>query len=365
MNAVTSNPSHSTPKSAVRSDRLVPIPLIDREPTFLDLLLTLARRKGTVALMAALGGVLAMAYMILMPRPFSFVTIIEIGSASHQTGAISPIEIPDASIVKLTNAYLPAIERAYDKTNGKPGFVSGIDVKNPRGTALILLSSTGPERDQDEHRTLHRQLAERLLSEHRKQFQLIRANLDLELEQAKRGLAAVKDHAQTLRLRRSLLEEKRTLTNQRLQDLEKELGKMIANREAAGKNLSGQDQVLTLMMIDLQLTREREKRDELQSQLTLGLVEEGERLTRDEADNQRQQQDHEASVAQVQARRANVAETRMIDEPQKSQRSAGIRASAILALGLGLGLLCGCLLAFLREALAVRARQSTLAQGMV
>jgi chromosome segregation ATPase len=201
-------------------------------------------------------------------------------------------------------------------------------------------------------------MSERLMAEHRRQIQLIRTSLDLELDSAKRSAAALKDKVASLTLRRSLLQDKRMLTEQRLRDLDQEIVRVTTNREAAGRSINGQEQVLTVMMLDLQMAREKEKRDELQRQLTIGLAEENDQVTREEADLQRAQQEQDGRIAGIQARIAHLSETRLVDEPQRSQRPVGLGGMMILALGLFAGLVVGMLVAFLRQAMQDRASRN-------
>jgi LPS O-antigen subunit length determinant protein (WzzB/FepE family) len=139
--------------------------------------------------------------------------------------------------------------------------------------------------------------------------------------------------------------------DQRMRDIEKELMVVTANREMASKSVSGQEQVLTLMMLDLQLSRERDKRDELRQEYTLGLAEEADRLVRDEANLQRTLQDREGAIAMIEARIVHLSETRRVNEPLRSQKPVGIGRATIVILAVIIGLMIGLLLVWLRQGL--------------
>lgn len=331
------------------------LPKDQEAPSFIDVLLTLWLHKMMVILWVIAGTAAGVVLALALPRSYAVTTIIQLGS--YQQGATSAIETPESVIAKVTNAYLPVIERAHAQTSGQPLFTLGLDLKNPKGTTLLLMTSKAMAERENEHITLHTRVAERVLDDHRREFQLLRTNLGLELDQARRALAAVKDQAGTLVLRRTLLEEKRTLVNRQMAEIEGELRRIVANRDTAGKNVSGQDQVLTLMMLDLQLAREREKRDDLQRQQLLGLVEEADRLARDEAELQRTQQSHEGNIAAIQARIAHVAETKLIGDTQHSLKPTGINRAVIVALGVFSGLGLGISIVVLLGALADRRRR--------
>ncbi len=344
MNVMTPTP---TPGQSTAHADLPAHAITDREsePTFTDLP-TLMRHKRVIIACTLVGAIGGVALAMQTPRTYSFTTTMELGST--QVGSSNPIEPAEAVIAKVTNAFLPSIERAYGETIGDPGFSIGLDIKNPKGTNLLLMKSKGPLDKQDEHRELHHQVVERVLAEHHQDFQMVRTNLDLELEQARRDAAALKDQAASLLLRRTWLQESRNLTNDRLVKIDSELARLATNREIAGKTVSAQDQVLTLMMLDMDRNREQDKRDNLQRQLSLGLAEEADRLTRDEADLKRTEQEQAGRITAIQARIANVAETKLVGEIQRSQKPVGMGKTLIAGLGVILGMTVGMMSAFLQ-----------------
>jgi len=349
MNA---HPPHSAIPQALSEWSAERLPA--QEPSFIDLLVTLAQHKVVVIGCTALGLAAGVTIAVLVPRSYAYLTTLELGTL--QQGSASAIESPEAVIAKVTNVFLPVIERSHGETIGEPGFTLGMDIKNPRGTNLVVLTSKGPVDHEQEHVTLHQRVAERVLNGHKQQFQMLRTNLELELEQARRAAAALKDQAATLVLRRALLEEDSTRNTRRLAKIEGEMARIAGNRDVASKNLTGQEQVLTVMMLDLELARERGKQDELDRQLTLGMKESRDRLIRDEADLQRTEQDHLGKITAIQARMAIVAVTKLVDEPQRSQKPVGMGRSLIAILGVVVGMLAGIGIALTRQALLNRAR---------
>lgn len=351
MNAPSLSPAMPTRRSG---SHVVQLPQM-AEPGFIDLLLTLwgNRRLMIVSLASCLvlGGTVA----ALWPPTYAYATTIEIGTMQRGE-SFSVIEPPEAVVAKISNAFLPAIEQAHGLATATPGFTLNLSVKNPRGTGLLILTSKATEADQDTHLSIHRQLAERIREEHRRHVALMRTNLGLEVAEARRLANAIKDRSNTLAVRRSLIEEKRQLTAKRLQEIDGELARISANREHAGKSLTGQEQVLTLMMLDLQLTRERDRRDALQRELVLGLVEENDGLARDEAEIQRDRQDREGHIAAIEARIANLSETRIVDGPQRSQKPTGIGPAIIMAIALVTGVMVGIASAMLAQGLRDRRR---------
>jgi capsular polysaccharide biosynthesis protein len=326
------------------------VTLLQAEPTFIDLLLTLMRHKAIIIICTAIGACIGGMAAIMVPRTYAYTTTLEIGRV-QEGAAMAGIEVPEAVIAKVTNAFLPAIERAHGDARGESGFTLGLEVKNPRGTNLVIITSKAATDRQEEHLTLHRKVADRVLAEHQSEFKLLRTNMELELDQARRAAAGFKDQEATLALRRTLLQEKRALASKRITEIDNELASKTESRTTAGRSLTGQDQVLTLMMLDIEITRERDKRDDVQRELALGLVEETHRLSRDEADLLRIRQDQEDRITAIQARIANVAETRLIGEPQRSQKPVGLGKTMQGIIGVFLGFGLGVIAAFFRQAM--------------
>jgi hypothetical protein len=133
---------------------------------------------ASVAICTALGVIAA----VLLPRSYGFTTTIEIGQVQLQGGGSALIEPTEAVIAKITNAFLPQIERAYEERNGRTGFTIGMDVRSPRGTSLLLLSSKGSQAQQEEHISIHSLIVQRVVEEHRREVELMRTNLGQELD---------------------------------------------------------------------------------------------------------------------------------------------------------------------------------------
>lgn len=311
---------------------------LHHEPGLIDLMAITWQNRWLViaclALSAAMGGMVT----AFSERPYAYTTTIEIGTVQRQDAA-SAIEPSESVLAKIDNAFLPAIEQAHGSAIAEPGFTVNLKVKNPRGTGLLILSSKGPEARQADHIAIQQQVAARIIEEHRRHIDLMRTTLRLEIEEARRSASAMKSKSSTLAMRRDLIQQKKELTTRRLHEIDNEMARISSNREQAGKSLTNQEQVLTVMMLDLQVMRERDRRDELQRELIVGLAEEGEALARDEVDFRRDEQNQQGRIAGIEARLANLSQTRIIGEPQRSQSPVGIGGAVIMAIALGVGLL--------------------------
>jgi len=344
MNAIPPTPIQSS-RSPRHSDLLR---IAGAEHTLFDLLLIFIRYKWTLALATVAGTAIGVLVAMVLPRTYAYTTIIEVGRTEQ--GAAAMIESPDAVISKISNVYLPAIERQHGQQIGKPSFVLGLESKNPRGTKLVVMVSKGTEEQEDEHLSLHRQVAERVVVDHRRELQLLRTTFDLDLAEAGRAAAACKDKITSLAVRRTLEQEKYSLTTQQLRQLDEGVKQIEANRDSAGKFLNRQDQVLTLLMLDLQVAREREKQHDMQRDLAIGYAAEAERLAQEEADLHRSQQEQDGRITGIQARIAHIADSRVIGDPQRSQLPVGMGRVMITVIGIIMGVVSGIGIALLAQA---------------
>lgn len=354
MNANIPNPSASGRPTSISSSVLR---IVGSESGLVNILLLLARFKWIVIPAMLVGGGIGLLLAVVVPRSFAYSTTLEVGSVERESTAV--IESPDSIISKITTVHLPAIEREYGTTIGQSGFVLGLEVKNPRNTNLVVLTSKGPLDEESTHRFVQGKIVDCILADHRDKLAFLRTNLTLELEQSRRQAESLKDQAAALVVRRTLLEERRSLTTQRIEQIENDLARVINNRELAGKSLTGQDQVLTLMMLDLQLVRERDKSMDLKRELAVGLAEERDRITREEADLARSQKDQDGRIAAIQARISNIDASKLVGETQRSQKAVSFDPIVVFGVTLVLGAFFGIMLAVCAQAiLAGRASAS-------
>lgn len=365
-------PPNPTPGNLQMSARSSVMQLIETEPSLIDLLFMLARYKWLVITTCLLGTAIGFFLAITVPRSFSYSTTIHIGSIERESIYLSRqvgyadkdstdlIESPDAIISNITTVYLPTIEREYGTTINQPGFVLGLEVKNPRNTNLIVMTSKGPLDDEAAHRAIQAKIADRILADHRKKFAFLHANLTQELEECRRQADALKDQAAALAVRQTLLQERRGLAKNRIEQNENDLARVINNRELAGKSLAGQDQLLTLMMLDLQLLRERDKSMELKRELAVDLTEAQDRITREEADLSRSRQDQMSRIAAIQARISHVDVSRVVGETQRSQKAVSFDPIVIVGLAAVLGTSFGIMLAACARAILARRASASL-----
>lgn len=345
-------PPEPIPSNPARIGDSVPVLTAhpDDEVGLFDLLVTVMHHWPVVIVGAVLGLVVGAGYVQMAPRQFAFTTTIEIGSLG-QGGATSDVESPETVMAKLNNAYLPVLEHAHALASEDPGFSMGLDVKNPRGTSLVVLTSRAPLTDEAEQTSLHQELSRKIADEHNRKFRFVRTLLDLEEAESRRALVAIAARVEGLTHQRALLQERKTLVTNRLAEVDQTVAQVSQNRATAAKNLTAQGQALTLMMLDVEFSREQDRQENLRRELSLTLEEEGDRLTRAAGDLDRERQDQQGRIAAIQARIQNAAETRIIGHAQRSRKPVG-PGSSLIIIGLAAGGILGVLLALMKQAIS-------------
>jgi uncharacterized protein involved in exopolysaccharide biosynthesis len=290
--------------------------VLDQTP--FDSLLSLFRYKWLLLTGAVVGLGVGIAMGMTLVRSYAYTTVVEIGKTDQL------IETPDSCVAKLMNAYIPEVQMQNRTASDDHQSVIDLEVKNPRNSNLLVFTSKAPQADESAHIAVHQQVTDRLLEDHHKQAAIFRMNLEFELNQARQKLDELKDQNNTIALQMKLIEQNRALTNSQLSDSNAYLDRVTRNRESAGKVLSGNDQLLTLLMIDNQLAQEQNKRNLLQERLQVGLVQDEERVNKDLASNKRSIQTQEEQVKQLQFRLSNILETRVIASSRRSMSPVGL-----------------------------------------
>lgn len=352
MSAIPPEPTSNNP---ARISDTVPVLTAhpDGEAGLLDLLVTVMHHWSVVVVGAGLGLAVGAGCMLTVPRQFSFTTTIEVGSL-EQGGAASVVESPETVIAKINNAYLPVLEHAHALANEDPGFSMGLDVKNPRGTSLVVLTSRAPITDEAEQTSLHQKISQKIADEHNRKFRFVRSMLDLEEAESRRALVTIAARLESLTQQRALLQERKTLVTNRLAEVDQTVAQVSQNRATAAKNLTAQEQALTLMMLDVEFSREQDRQENLRRELSLTLEEEEARLIRDAGDLDRERQDQLGRIAAIQARIQNTAETRVVGQAQRSRRPVGLNGVMMIIIGFAAGGITGVMLAVMKQSTSIR-----------
>ena len=309
------------------------------EISLVDLWLVLARRKwviiGVFFVVLGLGGVFA----FLKPQSYRYSTPIEIGTNLVQTKdtGLQPqmIEPPGVVQAKLEKVFIPLALRRY-RDKHPEGFLPEIKVTLPQDGAksgstdsqIVLLESRGPLARQDVIKNLQNEVVEELVDDHKKmlvfprqQYAVVLAQETLQLnaledpqifavqlkeqerkiDQAKIGLANLKDQARVLTVEKKGLAEKQRLYEKQIKDLNATLAQARGRHPAAEKEVTDEAKALTFLMVNNQLESTRSRLADLEEKLYVDLQNQSDRLESQIANNQRQQQAQVRSVDELQS----------------------------------------------------------------
>ncbi len=158
--------------------------LIDAdEISLMELWAVLLRRWKTMATVSALCLLIGIAAVLSTSTKFLFSTTIELARTSSQL--IKPVAAIQA---ELKESYIPRMIAAENRTE-----VLESDVKNPRGSQVLVLTSLGRSADEDAIRTLHRSILDLLIKDQavlieevkaplRKEYSLLEARVKVDTQ---------------------------------------------------------------------------------------------------------------------------------------------------------------------------------------
>ena len=337
------------------------------------------------------------------PVKYIFTTSIEIGTTltSNGVGTVSrPIESPDMVLAKLKETYIPlAVAQMLDEHSDSS---FDVQVKNPKESNLIVLTSKGIPEMAESLRALHTQAIKPLLEDHRRilavpyrDYEILASkeniklkalkdmrvyvveekNLTIQLSSAKMKSADLDDRKNLLLFQEKRLAETQELLRQQIAKIEENLARAHANWPKAIANVGGSEaQAMTLLMITSQIEMNERRLSELQERLNIGLENQKQILQKDVAENRRawvlqkeqieklqsqltklkvqresEQELQQKVVASIENKLASLIDTRILGAAVRSGVPSGPGKSAVLAAAGILGLVLGVVVVFFLE----------------
>lgn len=335
-----------------QAQRLEPVPPTlweDRdEISLVDLGLMLWRRRLAVVATALAITALGLAAALLTPKKYGYTTTIELGTRVEDQKTVS-IEPPETALAKVTEGYIPVTRHRHLDQHGDAEGSFEIEARLPRDSQLIILESEGREQDARVYRQLQQQVAEALIADHNRSFTVLRNGIELERQQAQRGLDALKDSEQVLRADIERLELSTELLHRQIADTNALIEAAVRNREQAVREANDEARAMTLLMLDNEVQQNRTRLAGLEEQLQVGMAQRRDALSNKVRENRRQQDARQAAIQRLDLRLENFRETRAVATGLQSIEPVGISRAVIAVLGAMLGGLCGLLLAFSLE----------------
>ncbi len=130
----------------------------------------------------------------MAPHQYTFSTTIQIGDTlvSNGTGTVlRAIEPPEVVMAKIKESYIPfAVNKMM---NDREKISLDVQVRNPKGSNLIILSSKGPLSMSESYKDLHNLVVKPILEDHLKIIDVPRRSFLISSQQANIKLKNLED----------------------------------------------------------------------------------------------------------------------------------------------------------------------------
>lgn len=119
----------------------------------------------------------------LLPAPqYGYTSSIEIGSF-YRDNEIRLIEHIHTTKAKLESAIIPAVQSLMrEQTRGQQEEMTEVGVSLPRKSALLLISTEGPEAESERHRKIHQVVISALAKDHAEKLATYRQSIQTEID---------------------------------------------------------------------------------------------------------------------------------------------------------------------------------------
>lgn len=455
-------PQHMVPRNL----EAYPAYYQEDEISLIDLWLVLVKRKKIILLTIAVMLLLGLLYVLMVPKKYLFHTSVEIGTTLVRSGdgmVTQLIDDPNTVIAKLQEGYIPATLHELVRSQGDEHWVPDVEARLSKKSQIVILETKGAADRGKDSLTVLGSILNKLKADHQRQTRIMRSQLSTELvlakvrlsalqdpttlqtklnaldtqlkqakihmdelqderilavprqkleaalERSKNKLLNLKDSARLLQTKYKRLDEVDELLKKQIRDLEKQNNEAVQQRSKAAGNVTSAPDAMTLMMIDNEIQKNKNRLASLEERLFIDQMNAREALekalednrrtqdvqakvietTRDELaklslDNKRAQQrlipkiteiaerikktraDHTRAIdiqgqkiKEIETRLQNMKETRALIEPVRSLKPVSPGGKLILLLALMLGLVLGVMGAFVAEFMGkVREKQA-------
>ena len=301
---------------------------VPEEPSGREIWAIVLARWRTVVL---IGGVLITAAAVaalLYPPRFSYSSAVEIAVVADR------VEPAETVAVKLTETYLPQIRAEYAAAHpDQLGRVPRLDVRVPRGSALVVVESRGTTSSASLHHRLHEAAIALLEAEQARAVSVKRQTLEAGQAEARRRLEEQQDQLKVLDASAARIDATERLLQRQRASLRDTLAR--AERERAAVAGSNPDTSAFLIM-DQEILHTLDRLWALEERLSVGLDAERSAIAKAKADAARLRAAQQLAIEQAQRELNNLRPTRTLALARQSERPVGATPLVILGLG-GIG----------------------------
>ncbi len=315
----------------------------DEELSLLDLVRILLEQRRVVLAVFLICTILGVLFALVKPTKYRYTTAIEIGTVMED-GKAMLIDRPETLLAKIREAYIPYVLGELSKRREASGYK--IDARIPAGSEVIILESKAPQSEEETVVNLHNLVVEQVKQNHQGVFDIIKKEMNVELDKSRNKLSALQDRHKILLADLKRLDQTAGLLSDQIDELKALVSDAINYRKMARSQTGDETRAMTLLMIDNEIQQNNQRLAALEERLHIDIPREKDSLNTLISENAREQQEQVAEIARIQAAINNMRETRMLMAPMRSVDPIGVGKAAIVLVTAIAGLLLGVLAAF-------------------
>ncbi len=162
---------------------------LEDEISLIDLTKILVKRRKTVFLVALIPLLLALVFAFVKDKNYPFVTIYK--TAEKDTNVA--LESVEALIEQVNNRYWPEVSRHYQAEHDLQSMPFKLDVSNPKGTLLLVLTTDAEPSERKEVDRLHNQTLQGLIAHQKNVLKSMTQRLQRQIDATHKLIDQLKD----------------------------------------------------------------------------------------------------------------------------------------------------------------------------
>jgi hypothetical protein len=308
----------------------------DQQPSPREVWAMIRDRWRWVAIIACLIAAGSAAAALLYAPRFSYTSSIEIGVI------VGLIESPETVAAKLQETYLPQVRSEYlqahpDQIRKLPR----IEVRVPRGSALVVVESRGTSESAQLHESLHQAAIALLEADHARVVDVKRQALEANQAEAQRRVQEQQDQIEFLKAASARIDATERLLEQQRVALSGALTQAERDRAAAAERSNGDRDTSALLIIDQEILRAKDRLLGVNERLAVGLRAERSTIAKSMNDAERLRSAQLELIDQIKNELTNLRTTRALAVAHRSDLPVGLTPLILFGLGTLGGLLIG------------------------
>jgi hypothetical protein len=339
--------------------RIVPLanrlPQYEDELSLVDLFLVLERRKHLIAAVFAVIALAGILYAAIRTPSHEYTSSIQLGR-----GVSGLLESPAVVVAKLNESHIPYVRyEAAEHGMELPRLVA----QAPKDGDIIILRSSGPAADAPQHEEAHRLVIERLVRDQADLLEAARRSFQAEANRIISRVERLRAENELIAERKARLTEQESALRRSLEELREEIAAAERKRDGLARRSDAQS-MATLVFVDGELSRLRERQQQTMQELHTGIALAREAVRTAELDNLAQQAEAQEKLGELESRQQLLRASAAMTPTIRAAETSGPGAAVMVVISLMLGLGAGIFLAFLAEFLA-RARERRQSGGKI